>query len=80
VRYYWTAPAVEAAVADLIGFLDARPLPLPLISQYLPQHVRAVAAGALAATAAALCSAHVQRALAPYADACGSYAGQMTRP
>ncbi len=75
VRYYWTAPAVEVAVADLFGFLDSQSLPLPLISQYLPQHVRAVADGGMATTAAAVCRAHVQLALAPYADACGSHAG-----
>jgi D-tagatose-1,6-bisphosphate aldolase subunit GatZ/KbaZ len=75
VRYYWTDPAVEAAVAGLYGLCDSRALPIPLISQFLPQHARAVASGALAATAAALCSAHIRLALAPYADACGSHAG-----
>jgi len=42
-----------------------------LISQFLPQHVRAVQAGTLAATPHALCLANVKYALAPYADACG---------
>ena len=74
IRYYWTEPAVEAAVVALFGFLDSLALPLPLISQFLPHHVRAVANGSLAATAAALCNANVQLALMPYADACGSHA------
>ncbi len=74
LRYYWTEPAVEAAVAGLFGFLGTHDLPLPLISQFLPQHLRAVASGRLAATAAALCGANVKLALASYADACGSHA------
>lgn len=73
LRYYWTEPAVETAVAALFGFLDAQELPLPLVSQFLPQHVRAVARGVLPATAAALCRANVRLALTPYADACGSH-------
>ena len=74
LRYYWTEPAVEAAVANLFAFLDTGDLPLPLISQFLPQHVRAVASGHVAATATALCSANIRLALTPYADACGSHA------
>lgn len=74
LRYYWTEPSVEAAVAGLFGFLDSHALPLPLISQFLPQHVRAVSNGEVSATAAALCGAHVRLALAPYADACGAHA------
>lgn len=79
LRYYWTDPAVESAVAALVGQLDQQDLPLPLISQFMPQHVRAVAAGDVAATAAALCSANIKLALTPYADACGSHAPDATR-
>lgn len=45
LRYYWTAPAVEEAVRALFAFLDRGRLPMPLISQFLPQHVVAVAEG-----------------------------------
>jgi len=79
LRYYWTEPAVEAAVSGLFAFLDRHALPLPLISQFLPQHVRAVAAGEIAPTATALCSANVKLALAPYADACGSHAPEAAK-
>ena len=74
LRYYWTESGVEAAVAQLFAFLDEGALPLPLISQFLPQHLRAVADGDIAATAAALCNAHIMLALTPYADACGTHA------
>jgi len=73
LRYYWTDPAVAEAVDGLFGVLQRQPIPLPLISQYLPQHVRAVASGEVAATPVGLCSATVRLALAPYADACGSH-------
>lgn len=79
LRYYWTEPTVAAAVAGLFGFLDAHKLPLPLISQFLPHHVRAISDDDLTTTAAALCSAHVRLALTPYADACGSHASNGER-
>jgi len=77
VRYYWTDPAVAVAVAALFILLDRQPLPRPLISQYLPQHLCAVASGDLAATAVALCAAHIQLALTPYADAAGVHVSRV---
>lgn len=74
LRYYWTDAQVEAAVDALYRLLGDRPLPMPLISQYFPQHAPAAATGALSPTPAGLVSATVQLALAPYADACGSHA------
>ena len=71
LRYYWTVPSVEIAVAGLFEFLDTSVLPMPLVSQFLPQHARAVATGDFASSATALCRAHVKLALVPYADACG---------
>lgn len=73
IRYYWTDPAVESAVDALFAFLLDRGMPLPLISQYFPQHLPAVVSGALAAEPTALVDATVQLALAPYADACGEH-------
>ena len=74
LRYYWTEPEVAHSVACLFEFLEAGELPLPLISQYFPQHWVAAAGGNLAPKAIALCIATVQMALAPYADACGEHA------
>lgn len=73
IRYYWTRPQVEAAFARLFANLSEKPLPLPLVGQYLPQHAAAIAEGALAADPAALVRANVERALTPYADACGTH-------
>lgn len=73
LRYYWTEPKVAQAVARLFDFLDAAALPLPLVSQHFPQHWLAIADGNLAPKATDLCIATVQKALAPYADACGDH-------
>jgi len=74
LRYYWTDPVVDTAVGALFGFLDRCALPMPLISQFLPQHVGAVVAGDIVPTADALCLATIKLALLPYAMACGSHA------
>ena len=71
LRYYWAVPSVENAVAGLFEFVDTSVLPMPLISQFLPQHARDVATGDVATSATTLCRAHIKLALVPYADACG---------
>lgn len=42
IRYYWNAPAVQAALARLMSNLGERPLPLTLLSQYLPRQYERV--------------------------------------
>ncbi len=42
VRYYWPRPKVEASIQKLMANLVSRKLPLPLISQYLPNQYEAV--------------------------------------
>lgn len=73
-RYYWGVPAVQAAVTQLISNLDALalPLPLPLLSQYLPEQAAAVLRGELASRAQALLEHKVAGVLAAYARACGA--------
>lgn len=36
VRYYWTDPDIQAALSLLLANLGKRPIPLSLVSQYLP--------------------------------------------
>lgn len=71
IRYYWSVPRVARAVSTLLDNL-ARPIPLPLLSQHLPQFYEAVRAGDLVPTPLNLCRANVRRALLPYADATAS--------
>lgn len=73
LRYYWTAAPVEAAAGALFANLSAAPIPLPLISQFLPQHFDAVAEKLCEASPTGLAIANIQRALIPYADACGAH-------
>lgn len=37
IRYYWTRPEAETAVARLMGVLDGVRIPEPVLHQYLPQ-------------------------------------------
>ncbi|OLF17658.1 D-tagatose-bisphosphate aldolase, class II, non-catalytic subunit [Actinophytocola xanthii] len=73
-RYYWPRPEVEAAVERLFHNLDTVGIPLPLLSQYLPDQYRRVRAGELSPTARALVIDHVRDVLREYAHACGEVA------
>ena len=70
-RYYWPVPQVEHEVSRLLHNLHG-PLPLALLSQYLPDEYDAVRAGRLANSARAIVRYHIQRVLAVYAEACGA--------
>ncbi|WP_034948705.1 D-tagatose-bisphosphate aldolase, class II, non-catalytic subunit [Erwinia oleae] len=70
LRYYWPDKQVQAAVDCLLANLNAQPLPLPLLSQYLPDQYRRVRAGQLAADARALALDHITDVLRDYAAAC----------
>ncbi|CAM4060975.1 D-tagatose-bisphosphate aldolase, class II, non-catalytic subunit [Roseateles saccharophilus] len=69
-RYYWGEPAVEAALQRLVANLDEQPLPLALLSQFLPEQALAVSEGRLAARAEDLARHKVGQLLARYARAC----------
>jgi D-tagatose-1,6-bisphosphate aldolase subunit GatZ/KbaZ len=47
IRYYWPAPAVQAALDHLIRNFRENPVPLFLLSQFLPDQHRAVRDGRL---------------------------------
>ena len=69
-RYYWGEPAVQAAQQRLVARLEAQPLPLTLLSQFLPEQAQAVQEGRLAARPQELVRDKVKQALARYARAC----------
>ena len=70
-RYYWPRPEVRAAVERLIDNLSAEPIPLALLSQYLPMQYRAVRDGTLAREPRALIRAGIAAVIDGYARACG---------
>ena len=47
IRYYWPNPEIEQALKKLINNLKENPLPLSLLSQYLPNQYWAVRNGAI---------------------------------
>jgi D-tagatose-1,6-bisphosphate aldolase subunit GatZ/KbaZ len=70
LRYYWPDPAVSQAEERLYANLSSLTIPLPLISQFLPDQYARVRAGELAAEPRELVIDKVRDALRPYAIAC----------
>ncbi|MCU1474041.1 D-tagatose-bisphosphate aldolase, class II, non-catalytic subunit [Amnibacterium sp.] len=70
LRYYWPDPAIAAAEERLLTNLERTGVPLPLLSQVLPDQYRRVRRGELAADPRELVIDKVRDALRPYAAAC----------
>lgn len=70
LRYYWPDPQIVAAEARLYENLSAIAIPLPLISQFLPEQYTRVRAGELASDPRSLVIDRVRDCLRPYALAC----------
>ncbi len=69
-RYYWHQPAVQREFARLLDNLGERPIPLTLVSQYLPLEYEAIRTGELQALPERMMQYHIRRVLRVYADAC----------
>jgi D-tagatose-1,6-bisphosphate aldolase subunit GatZ/KbaZ len=69
IRYYWAQPAVRRACAALLANLGDGPLPLTLLSQFMPLQYAAIRDGQLANSAAAVLQEAVALVLRPYIDA-----------
>lgn len=80
IRYYWPHPEAQTAVDRLFARLGDRPIPEPLISQYLGALYPAVADGSLAARARELVIAAVRQVLMQYDRACLRGRGRENRP
>jgi D-tagatose-1,6-bisphosphate aldolase subunit GatZ/KbaZ len=70
-RYYWTIPAVESAIARLIDNLSSKPLPLSLISQFMPNQYQRIRLGLLDNKPEALLVDRVIDHMREYSYACG---------
>jgi D-tagatose-1,6-bisphosphate aldolase subunit GatZ/KbaZ len=70
VRYYWPDSQIDEAFERLVRNLADDPIPLPLISQYLPLQYIKVREGALNATPRELIVDHIQDILRQYHVAC----------
>jgi D-tagatose-1,6-bisphosphate aldolase subunit GatZ/KbaZ len=69
-RYYWPDAQVQAAFAKLLANLSARPLPLALISQFLPDQLPRIREGRLEKAPEALILDRIERVLEDYDFAC----------
>lgn len=69
MRYYWPQAGARRACERLFANLN-RPIPRPLLRQYLPDLADAAADGRLSATPAAMVQARIESALQLYMDAC----------
>ena len=69
-RYYWPDAHIEAAQSKLFANLTETGIPLPLLSQYLPDQYTRVRYGTLAAEPRALVLDRVRDVLRGYARAC----------
>lgn len=70
VRYYWPDSQIDDAFERLVRNLAGEPIPLPLISQYLPLQYVKVREGDLSATPRELIMSHIQYILQQYHAAC----------
>lgn len=70
VRYYWPDSQIDDAFERLVRNLADEPIPLPLISQYLPLQYSKVRDGALRSTPRELILDHIQDILQQYHAAC----------
>jgi D-tagatose-1,6-bisphosphate aldolase subunit GatZ/KbaZ len=66
IRYYWTQPAVQQACAAMLANLGDGPLPLTLLSQFMPVQYAAIRDGQLANSASAVLQEAVALVLRPY--------------
>ena len=70
IRYYWPDDQVKQKVAQLMANLGCQPIPLPLLSQYLPIQCLKVRKGTLTATPHELIIDSIQEIMQQYDQAC----------
>ena len=71
-RYYWPQPRVQQALQRLLHNLTEHPVPLTLLSQFMPDQYDAVREGRLKTQPLDLVRDKIARVLALYVDACGA--------
>ncbi|MEZ0396160.1 MAG: D-tagatose-bisphosphate aldolase, class II, non-catalytic subunit [Anaerolineales bacterium] len=71
IRYYWADPQVRAAFERLLRNLEGKPLPLALVSQYLPRQYARLRSGEVEPLASTLLRDHIHDVLRDYDFACG---------
>lgn len=70
IRYYWPEAAIQTATDQLFTNLIATPAPLTILSQYLPEQMKAIACGDIENTPQAIVIHKVMEVTGMYAQAC----------
>jgi len=70
IRYYWCQPRIQKAIDCLFKNLSDSGIPLPLISQFLPEQYRAIRNNTLTTTPQNLVKAKIKQVTESYAQAC----------
>ncbi|NMM40633.1 D-tagatose-bisphosphate aldolase, class II, non-catalytic subunit [Pseudoalteromonas arctica] len=70
IRYYWGQAGNQNAVEILFSNLQKQPIPLPLLSQYMPLQYLAVRNNTLQNSPKSLVLHHIMQVTSRYADAC----------
>lgn len=70
IRYYWPDQKVNECLTTLLKNLSQQPIPLPLLSQYLPFQFQAIREGKLIADPKAIILNKIGDVLSTYAMAC----------
>ncbi len=71
IRYYWTDPQVQAALKHLLQNLVEKPLPLTLVSQFMPGEWEKIRSGEIRNTPEAIILDKINTVLETYVLACG---------
>jgi len=70
IRYYWHQPRIKKAISILFGNLTKNAIPLPLISQFLPEQYKAIRNNRLEITPEELVKSKIKQVTQAYAFAC----------
>lgn len=70
IRYYWSDHQIDESLNQLVNNLEDTPLPLSLISQYLPHQYAHVRDGMINNNPEEMIADHIQEVLAGYQYAC----------
>lgn len=71
-RYYWPQPKVQKALEQLLSNLGIAPLPLSLLSQFMPRQYERVRSGAIGNNPRALILDRIMEVTGTYSRACGT--------
>ncbi|MGL6313577.1 tagatose-bisphosphate aldolase subunit GatZ [Vibrio sp. WXL103] len=70
IRYYWTEPRIQHALDVMLANLKKHPIPLSMLSQFMPHQYHKVSEGLIEFDAKALVIDKIQEVVDIYAQAC----------